>query len=456
MSATLLIADDEKNIRSSLTTTFRMAGYTVLTVEDGERALHAVRRGGIDLALFDLQMPNMDGLEALRRLREEGFDLPVVFLSAHGSIEAAVEAVRLGAYDFVEKPPHADKLLLVVRNALHQVRLEEENRELREAHEAPRTLIGDSAPMRELDRQLERVAAAPATVLVLGEHGTGKELVARAIHDRSSRADGPYVALNCAAIPRELFESELFGHETGAFTGATDRRRGKFRRADGGTLFLDEIGEIPIELQPKLLRVLETGEVEPLGADATIEVDVRVVAATNRDLERLAADGAFREDLRYRLDVVRLEVPPLRARPGDVPALARHFAERARREGYREVELEAAALDRLQAHSFPGNVRELRNLVERLIILAPGERIGADDVERVLAGAPTTAGAGGAPALRGTLRETLHDVERELVLATVEAHGWRMTEAAAALGLERSHLYKKLRALGIERPDERR
>jgi DNA-binding NtrC family response regulator len=447
----LLVADDEKNIRATLATTFKLEGYRVETAENGKQALELVEGGGIDAIVLDLQMPELDGLETIAELRRRGHEQPVIFLTAHGSVERAVEAVRLGAFDFIEKPPHADKMLVAVRNALRQSALEEENRELRATDGARFDMIGDTPPMRELFEQIERTAPTQARVLILGENGTGKELIARALHRNSPRAVKPFVSVNCAAIPRELFESELFGHERGAFTGATTRRRGKFVRADGGTLFLDEVAEIPSGLQAKLLRALESGQVEPVGAEREQSVDVRVLAATNRDLEQAVADGSFRQDLYSRLHVVTLTAPPLRARRDDIPALAEAFLAQSCHDNKLRRAFGEGAVERLVAHDFPGNVRELRNLVERLVILARGETISAADVERALPSA--SAGGAGGPSLRGSLKETMAELERSVVLRVLEEQRWRMTAAAERLGLERSHLYRKLKALGIEKPD---
>jgi DNA-binding NtrC family response regulator len=448
----VLIADDEKNIRSSLATTFQLEGHEVETVEDGAEAVAAVERGGIDLVLLDLQMPNVDGIAALRRLRELGHETPVIFLTAHGTIERAVEAVRLGAFDFVEKPPHADRILLSAKNALRQANLEEENREL-QGEVAPQfDMIGSSPPMRELFEQIRRTAPTQARVLILGENGTGKELIARALHLHSPRAGRPFVKVNCAAIPRELFESELFGHERGAFTGATSRRRGKFVRGHLGTLFLDEVAEIPPGLQAKMLRALESGEIEPVGSEREMKVDVRVIAATNQQLERAVHEGRFRRDLYYRLQVVTITAPPLRTRIGDVPALAEHFLEQACAENkIPRKRIDDAALRAMAAHDFPGNVRELRNLVERLVILTAGDGIDAAAVARCL---PAPGGVGavtGGPG--GALREQVAEFERRAVTQALERHDWQMTAAAAELGLERSHLYKKVKALEIRRPE---
>jgi len=451
--STILVVDDERNIRRTLETTLSLEGYNVETVSDGEQAFAVVERGGIDLLFLDWEMPNLDGLATLKKLREAGHELPVVFLSAHGTIDRAVEVVRLGAYDFIEKPPRAERLLLSAKNALRQAALVEENLELKGESKQRYDMIGESSPMRALYEGIRRTAPTNARVLILGENGSGKELIARALHAESARASGPFVRVNCAAIPRDLFESELFGHEKGAFTGATARRRGKFVRADGGTLFLDEVGEISVELQSKLLRALESGEIEPVGSEREVKVDARVIAATNRDLEQDIADGRFRQDLYYRLQVVTLEAPPLRDRLDDVPALARRFLEQAVAEHNTTARrLSGTALKRLESHLYPGNVRELRNLIERLAILTASETIESADVAQHLSGGGNATNA--APVLQGSLRETLAGLERDMLVQTLDRHGWKMSEAARELGLERSHLYKKLKVHGIERPGE--
>ncbi len=448
----VLVADDEKNIRSTLATTFQLEGYEVETVEDGAAAVEAVERGGVDLVVLDLQMPGTDGMQALRLLRERGYDTPVIFLTAHGTIEKAVEAVRLGAFDFIEKPPHAERMLLCARNALHQCDLERENRELKTEAAVQYDMIGSSAPMQELFERIRRVAPTRARVLILGENGTGKELIARALHRHSSRAARPFVKVNCSAIPRELFESELFGHERGAFTGATARRKGKFPRAHLGTLFLDEVAEIPTGLQAKLLRALESGEIEPVGSEREVKVDARVIAATNQNLERAVERGSFRQDLYYRLQVVTIEAPPLRERKQDIPALVERFlAEACAENKLSRRAVEPAALARLCAHDFPGNVRELRNLVERLVILTPGDRIDARAISRCLT--PLHVTTDGSARASGPLRDQVTEFEKRAIVRALERHGWQMTAAAAELGLERSHLYKKLKALGIEKAE---
>lgn len=450
--ATILLADDERNIRATLGRSLRMEGHAVVEAEDGEQALRRVESGEVDAVLLDLQMPRLDGLEVLERLHRAGNRVPVVVLTAHGTIDRAVRAVRLGAFDFIEKPPAVERIVLALENALRLGTLAEENRALAEAAGLATGILGDSGTVRGLRSTVARVAASDAAVLVLGENGTGKELVARALHDGSPRSGRPFVVVNCAAVPETLFESELFGHARGAFTGATESRRGKFQQADLGTLFLDEIGEVPLAMQPKLLRALETGEVERVGGQGPEKARVRVIAATNRELEDEVRAGRFRQDLYYRLHVIPIRVPPLRDRREDVPALAEHFlAAACRRNRARGKTLAPEALAALTAHTWPGNVRELRNAMERVAILAPGERVGVSDLA-FLAAAPT-AGATSTLAPPGpfSLSREMERIERALVLEVLERSGWRMTRAAEGLGLERSHLYKKMKALGIER-----
>jgi DNA-binding NtrC family response regulator len=449
--STILIVDDEKNVRSSLRNTFRLEGFQVETCERGTDALEAVESGGIDLVILDLQMPDLNGMEVLREVRRRGHDLPVMILTAQGTIERAVEATRLGAFDFVEKPPMSEKIVLVARNALRQAHLEEENRALRADVEQRYDMIGSSPPMKRLFEQIQRTAPTQGRVLITGENGTGKELIARALHRHSPRAAGPFVRVNCAAIPRELFESELFGHEKGSFTGAAGRRVGKFVRADGGTLFLDEVGEIPLTLQPKILRATESGEVEPIGAGREVTVDVRVLAATNRNLEAMVSEGTFREDLYYRLKVVVLEAPPLRDRKEDIPTLVDHFLRMTCSENnLRQKGITKNALEKLEAHDFPGNVRELRNMVERMVILSLNEEIDVDDVVEAL---PAPRKLNSTSGSVRPLREQMAEAEHAAIMAALRRNKWRMSATALELGLERSHLYKKVKALGIQRPD---
>jgi DNA-binding NtrC family response regulator len=448
----VLLVDDERNLRSTLARALKLEGYQTVEAEDGERALALLAEEPVDAVLLDLQMPRKDGFAVLESLQERGLDVPVIVLTAHGTIEKAVRAVRLGAVDFVEKPPSTERLLVALGNALERARLRADNRRLAAEAGLGPEILGDSAPMRKLGETVARVAPTDAPVLLLGENGSGKELVARAIHAGSPRRARALVTLNCAAIPETLFESELFGHARGAFTGASEARRGKFQEADGGTLFLDEVGEIPPPLQPKLLRALESGEVERVGGRGPERVDVRIVAATNRDLEAEVAAGRFRQDLYFRLLVVPVRVPPLREREEDVPTLAAHFlADACRRNRIRPKALSDRALALLRAHPWPGNVRELRNAMERVAILVPDATIEPAHLGFLQGAAPA---ASGTSTIREDLASYLERMEREAILRVCERHHWRMTRAAAELGLERSHLYKKLKALGIERPVE--
>ena len=449
---TVLIVDDEKNIRATLARGLRLEGYRTSEASDGREALALLENEGADLVLLDVQMPGMDGLELLQEMRERGIAVPAIVLTAHGSIEKAVRAIKLGAFDFIEKPPSIERILLAAGNALDRGSLLRENRRLAEEAGIGDEILGDAPAIRAAKETIARVAATEAAVLLLGENGTGKELAARALHAGSRRSGKPFVTVNCAAIPETLFESELFGHVRGAFTGATEARRGKFQLADGGTLFLDEIGEIPSGLQPKLLRALDSGEVERIGGGGVERVDVRVVAATNRDLEAEVRAGRFRPDLYYRLLVVPVTLPPLRARPTDVPLLAARFLSIAcRKNRVRPKSLAPAAVDALTRHGWPGNVRELRNAMERAAILAPGDTIEPADLAFLSPSGARGVEAGGE---RGDLAAEMERHERAVVLEALLRNGWKMTQTAAELGLERSHLYKKLKALAIERPSE--
>ena len=443
----VLVVDDEESIRESLRMILEFEHYSVDEASNGREALRRVMTRPPAAVLLDIKMPEMDGLSTLSALRERGDDMPVVMISGHGDIATAVEATRLGAYDFLEKPLERERVLLLLRNAVERKRLRDENRELRKA---PSRLVGESAPMRELRATIERAAPTPATVLVTGESGVGKELVARAIHAGSERSGMPLVQVNCAAIPDELIESELFGHEKGAFTGAVRRQTGKFTAADGGTIFLDEIGDMSARTQAKVLRALQSGEIEPVGARATVTVDVRVVAATHRDLLAEIEASRFREDLFYRLNVVPIHAPPLRERLEDLPQLVDHFIERfAVGNNYRQKTLTEGAIRTLQAMPWRGNVRELKNLVERLLILARGDRIDRDDVLR-LAG-PVRGELSEAILAVSTLREFRDTAERLYLAKKLEEHGWNVTRTAEAVGTPRSNLYKKMDQLDLRR-----
>jgi len=450
--ASVLIVDDEKNILSSLSRALRIEDYEVDVAGSAPIALEKLATKAYDLVLVDVMMPEMDGITMLRELRDAGNDVPVIVMSGHGTIDTALEATRLGARDFIEKPIASERLLLSLEHALELTRLEHENEELRRAAGATGELLGESAPMRQLKSQIGMVANANASVLIAGERGTGKELVARAIHLGSKRADKPYEKLNCAAVPAELIESELFGHESGAFTGATKQRKGKFERASGGTLFLDEVGDMPSNMQAKLLRVLQEGELERVGGSDLIKVDVRVVAATNKSLRKEIEEGRFRADLYDRLNVVPLRVPPLRERSEDVAMLASSFLRQACANNERRGKsLTEGAMNLLLRYDYPGNVRELRNLVERLVILTPGDQVTETDARALLPIAGGGGGGGGYYRPDTPLRSIMDEVERDLITRALEHHQGHITNTAADLGLERSHLYKKMKALGVKR-----
>ncbi|HLE37684.1 MAG TPA: sigma-54 dependent transcriptional regulator [Candidatus Acidoferrales bacterium] len=450
--AHLLVIDDDANTLASLARAFRLAGHEATVCDNAARALDLVKAQRFDLILSDVVMPGRDGLALLADLKAAGVATPVVMISGQANIEMAVKATRLGAVDFLEKPLSTEKLMVTVENALRLVRLEQENRDLRRRvgrHE----LVWSSPTMEKVMAQVERVAPSETRVCILGETGTGKELVARTLHEKSARGAGPFVTLNCAAVPSELIESEIFGHEKGSFTGAAGRHIGKFEQAEGGTLFLDEIGDMPLSMQAKLLRVLEEGEIERVGGDRPVSVDVRVVVATHRNLEELVRQNAFRQDLFHRIYVYPLVLPPLRERPEDVPVLAAHFARQvAEQNGWRVKEFSPDAVQALQLYSWPGNVRELRNVVERLLLLSGDSAV---DVATVRLALPQNAAAGvgaglASPAMNGTLAERVEIFEREVLLTELKRNHNHMTNTARALGLERSHLYKKCQQLGID------
>jgi two-component system nitrogen regulation response regulator NtrX len=449
----ILIVDDDQTTLSSISRAFRLAGHDAVVCDQATRAIALLQQERFDLVFSDVVMPGKDGLTMLQEMRDLGLTIPVVMVSGQATVDMAVRATKLGALDFLEKPVSSDKLLLTVENALRLTRLEEENRQLRRRvgrHE----IIWKSSAMQRVMAQVDRVAASESRVCVLGETGTGKELIARAIHERSARRDRPFVTMNCAAVPSELIESELFGHEKGAFTGAASRHLGKFEQADGGTLFLDEIGDMPMMMQAKLLRLLQEGELERVGGERPILVNVRVLVATHRDLEELVRRGTFRDDLYHRVFVFPISLPPLRERPEDISILARRFAELvADQNGWKARGFTDAALHELARYSWPGNVRELRNVVERLLLLADDD-VDAAMVGQALAGRRPEAPASSA-GTAGTLAERVAAFEREVVLKELNAHGHRASETARALGLERSHLYKKCQQLGIDLKAER-
>src|SRR5438094_3171038 len=450
MKPTILVVDDEPGVRSALGGVLRDEGYNVGAVPSGEACLERVRRSAVDLIVLDVWLPGMDGLATLARLRERQVDAEVVLISGHGNIESAVRAIKMGAFDFVEKPLSLDKTVLVVNNAMRQRRLEAENRALRARVDRTQTMVGESYAMRQLREQVAMAAPTNGRVLIYGENGTGKELVARTIHALSRRRSGAFVEVNCAAIPEERIESELFGHVRGAFTGAVADRRGKFEVADGGTIFLDEIGDMSLKTQAKVLRVLQEQTMEPVGGTSRIKVDARVLAATNKDLQSEIRSGRFREDLYFRLNVIPIFVPPLRDRQEDIPLLADHFmADFAREYGRRPKRVESAARTVLQRYPWPGNVRELRNVIERLMIMVPGDAISAADLSFLDPSALTAPAPAEATGERLTLHEARDNFERDLILRTLAEQQGNMSRTAEVLGVERSNLYRKMKAFGI-------
>jgi len=446
MPKTILVADDEAGIRDSLRRLLEYEKYRVVLAEDGQSGLQKAESEVVDLVLLDIKMPGMDGMEVLTRLQESRPELPVVIISGHGTIQTAVEATRLGAFDFIEKPIDADRILLVIRNGLEQGKLLRENISLKKEIQRKTQIIGEHPEMLAIMETLKKVAPTSARVLIMGENGTGKELVARAIHEMSARANEAFIEVNCAAIPEELIESELFGHEKGSFTGAVARRIGKFQLADGGTLFLDEVGDMSQSAQAKVLRVLQEAQFERVGGTETMRVDVRVIAATNKDLTEEAQTGRFREDLFYRLNVVPITIPPLRKRITDLPSLVDYFLETTAHElGQRPKKLSQKAMTALKEYSWPGNIRELTNLIERLVILNPQRTIDVEDL----------------PAMGPTKnieqeffeKESYSDfkdaMEKEFFLQKLKMYGFNVSKTARRLGMQRSNLYKKLEKYGI-------
>jgi two-component system nitrogen regulation response regulator NtrX len=455
VSSSILVVDDEAGVRASLAGVLRDEGYTVEAVESGEVALERVGGRSFDVILLDVWLPGMDGIATLEQLRDRRVDAEVIMISGHASVEAAVRATKLGAFDFIEKPLALEKTVLAVRNAIRQRQLEVENQALRAQVDRRLTFIGESPVIVRLQQQIRMAAPTNGRVLISGENGTGKELVARQIHAESRRRSGPFVEVNCAAIPEELIESELFGHAKGAFTGAVADRRGKFETAHGGTLFLDEVGDMSLKTQAKALRVLQEQIVEPVGGTSQVQVDVRIIAATNKELASEIRAGNFREDLYFRLNVIPIAVPPLRERGDDVVRLAEHFiAEFTTEYGRRPKRLSPEAVTVLRLYPWPGNVRELRNIIERLVIMVPGDVISAADLS-FLDGADRRAIADASQIV--PLYQARDAWEREYLLATISAVEGNISRAADALGIERSNFYRKMRSLGIgpgQREDE--
>jgi DNA-binding NtrC family response regulator len=453
IKAKILIVDDEANTLASLSRAFRLAGHEAVVCDNAVRALELAGTQPFDLILSDVVMPRRDGLALLEDLKNAGVTAPVVMMSGQAHIDMAVRATRLGALDFLEKPLTTEKLLVTVENALKLARLETENQDLR-SRVGKHTMVFEGETMRRVMTQIERVAASETRICIYGETGTGKELVARTLHEKSHRFAGPFVTLNCAAVPAELIESELFGHEKGSFTGAAQRHTGKFEQAHRGTLYLDEIGDMPQGMQAKLLRVLEEGEVERIGSDKPTTVDVRVVVATHRNLEQLIESGGFRRDLYHRVVVFPVQLPPLRSRTEDLPALVDHFVRQVcGQNGWKSVSFNEAAIDALKQYAWPGNIRELRNIVERLVLLADTE-VDAEAVQLALPAmqAPARTAQENAPTAGEAvpLSQRVIAFERVTVLAELERNGRNITQTAKALGVERSHLYKKCQQLGID------
>ncbi len=455
MTETILIVDDEEGIRSSLAGILEDEGYRTVCAADGIEALAMCMRELPGLVLLDIWMPRMDGIETLQRLKELHPSLNVIMMSGHGTIETAVKSTKLGAYDFIEKPLSLEKVVVTVENALAMTRLKEENASLRGLVLQSHEMIGASQSMVRLREQIRMVAPTNASVLITGENGTGKELVARSVHFHSQRRGKPFIEINCAAIPEELIESELFGHERGAFTGAVAQKKGKFDLADGGTLFLDEIGDMSLKTQAKVLRILQEKKFERVGGTRTLEVDVRVVAATNKLLEEEIRSGSFREDLFYRLNVVPFKVPPLRERRDDLPLLTAYFLDAyCRREG-RELKLIVPeAMEAMRRYDWPGNVRELKNIVERLVIMTPGGTITVNHLPDYLCAeaAGREAGVGKLDSVLelSSLREAREEFEKEFIIQKLEDNDWNVSRTAEAIELERSNLHRKIKSYGID------
>jgi two-component system nitrogen regulation response regulator NtrX len=459
MAESILVVDDEPAILDSLSKILEDEGYEVTLAKSGAEALKVLSGDPHDLIMLDIWMPEMDGLDTLKRLREQWPRQQVVMMSGHGSIETAVRSIKLGAYDYIEKPLSLDNVTLRVRHALDQHRLEEENLKLRSKVEGRYELVGHSPVMQRLRTLIATAGPTSGRVLLSGENGTGKELVARAIHQESARRDKPFVAVNCAAIPETLIESELFGHEKGSFSGATAMKRGQFEQADGGTLFLDEIGDMSLNTQAKVLRALQEQQFTRVGGTKLIKVDVRVIAASNKNLSKEIEKGQFRDDLYYRLNVLPIDVPPLRERKEDVPALVRHFIKQhAEEQGLKPKDISPEGLQVLQQYDWPGNIREVRNLVERLMIMVPEPVIDAGHVELFLQGRPS--GGSGAPAFAlagrayASLREARNAFERDFIARKLREHHWNISKTADDLQIERSHLHRKIKLLNVElRPE---
>ena len=453
MKGKILIVDDEKGILDTLAGILEDEGYDIFLSEDAETALEILEKEEVDLIFLDVWLPRMSGIDAIKKIKEKDSDIPIIMISGHGNVEIAVEAIKLGAYDFLEKPLSMERVILTTERALQFKNLERENIKLRSSIDKKYELVGNSSAMKKIKSQIELIAKGDSRVLIIGESGTGKELVARAIHSMSNRFRAPFVEVNCAAIPQELIESELFGHEKGAFTGAIERKIGKFELANGGTLFLDEIGDMSLLTQAKLLRVIETQKFQRVGGTRDITVNVRIISATNKDLLEEIKKGNFREDLYYRLNVVPIYIPPLRERKEDIPGLIKYFIEEFSKEkGWKAKTLDNQAMKILQDYDWPGNVRELRNAVERLMIMTVNEVITLSDIESTgIIGKSTKEES---YFKYKTLREAKDAFERDFLIRKLKENKWNMTKTAEIIGIERSNLYKKIKSLGISLPKE--
>jgi len=443
---TILVVDDEPGIIAMLSGLLKDEGYAVVTADSGREALNQVKQTRVDLVMLDLRLPDLDGLEVLKRIRSDDVNLPVIMMSAHGTIPTAVEATKLGAYDFIEKPFDSvvERLLLVVEHALNEQKLKQENINLRRELSEKYEMVGESKAMEFLYKQIMKIAPSNGRVLITGETGTGKELAARAIHENSKRSDRPFIKVNCAAIPEELIESELFGHEKGSFTGAISTQVGKFEQANRGTLFLDEVGDMSLSTQAKVLRTLQENEIQRVGGSKVIEVDVRVITATNKSLEQEINEGQFREDLFYRINVIPLHIPPLRERKEDIPLLVNHFIQQFCREnGKRMKSISPEASELLKRHDWPGNVRELRNIIERMIIVAEGDEISANDVATAISVKDEI------PTGEESLRELVEQYEKKLTLDALVRNDWNISRTARELKTDRANLHRKLRQWNV-------
>jgi two-component system nitrogen regulation response regulator NtrX len=441
----VLIVDDEEAIRNSLRMTFEYEGFVCILAANGPAALKIAEKEGPDLILLDIKMPQMDGMDVLKKLRENVGSPPIIILSGHGNVATAVEATKLGAFDFIEKPPDTERLMVVARNALRERRLTEENTRLKLAFDERYRMVGVSPALEKVGDSIQRAAPTNATVLITGESGVGKELIARAIHRNSLRKDEAFVQVNCAAIPEELIESELFGHEKGSFTGATEKQIGKFELAHQGTIFLDEVGDMSLRTQAKVLRVLQEGEVERIGSQKTITADVRVIAATNKNLEQAIETGEFREDLFFRLSVIPIHMPPLRERPQDIPVLIEHFRKQFAIENHlRPKSFSADALEALSQRNWRGNIRELKNTVERLLLMVPEDEIRPEHLGDVRERGGSAAAAAAPGENAGSLRGFKESAERTFLVQKLRENKWNVSATAVAIGTPRSNLYKKL------------